>query len=207
MEQIKEFTLDEIKKSLEDMSIPYNEEEGPKNQLELIKTFHYEAFPLTVDLAKVDTVDAEVGVVVRNADHSVDNGIYIFTVLQSGQAGFIVVEPGTISRAPMIRKVTGDMISAINGIDLPPLMPFDMVEIVGHTLTNTFMRMIMESCKIPEEHRKTFLRLYLPKFLANVGLYFTGATKEDGSPMIYEEIANIEPMIIWRSIQKGGYVK
>ena len=47
-------------------------------------------------------------------DNHADNGIYIFTVLHSGQAGFIVVIPSTISRAPLVRKVSGDVISAIN---------------------------------------------------------------------------------------------
>lgn len=198
-----ELDMNKVKSSLAEMEIPYMENAVPAHLMELIKTFGYEAFSLLVDLTNVDTVDAELGVIVRNQNQEVDNGVYIFTVLHSGQAGFIVVEPGTISRAPLVRKVTGDLISAITGIDLPPLMPFDMVEIMAHTLAGTFMRMLMESCRIPEEYEQAFLRLYMPKFLANVGLYFTGATKEDGSPMIYEEIINMEPMMIWRSIQKG----
>lgn len=201
---MKELNLEEIKKSLDEMGIPYSEGSTPENQLELIKSFGYDVIPLTVNLTNVETVDAEVGVIVRNANPEVDNGVYIFTVLHSGQAGFIVVKPGTISRAPIIRKATGDLVTAITAVDLPPLMPFDMVEITAHMLANTFMKMIMESCRIPKEYEQAFLHLYMPKFLANVGLYFVGATKEDGSPIVYEEIANMEPMMIWRSIQKGA---
>lgn len=204
MEEIKKFSMEEIKEALTSMNIPFKDEEAPGNQASLAKTFQYETLPLTVDLRGVDTVDAEAGIIVRNMDGTSDNGVYIFTVLHSGQAGFIVVIPSTISRAPMIRKVTGDMITAISGIDFPPLKPFDMVEIMTHTLSNTFMKFMMESCQIPKEYHAAFLRLYMPKFLANMGLYFTGATKEDGSPMIYEEIVNMEPMMIWRSIQKGA---
>ena len=36
--------------------------------------------------------------------------------------------------------------------------------------------------------RELVLRIYLPKFLANVGVYFTGATTEKGEPLVYEEI-------------------
>lgn len=200
----REFTLDEIKQSLTKMNIPYKDTDVLDHQLELIKSFDFKAFPITVDLTKMDTIDAEVGVIVRKNDLTTDDGVYIFTVLHNGQAGFIVVEPSMITRAPIIRKVAGDMIGAIMGIDLPPLTPFDMVEVTAHTLVGTFMRMLMDSCRIPKEYHEAFLRLYMPKFLANVGLYFTGATNDDGTPMIYEEIANMEPMMIWRSIQKGA---
>lgn len=201
---MKDLNMEAIKAALTDMEIPYKEGGIPDNLMELIKSFGYDAIQLTADLSGVDTVDAELGVIVRNQNLEVDDGVYIFTVLHSGQAGFIVVEPGTISRAPLVRKVTGDLITAITAVELPPLMPFDMVEITAHMLAGTFMKMLMESCRIPKEYEQPFLRLYMPKFLANVGLYFVGATKEDGSPMVYEEIANMEPMMIWRSIQKGS---
>lgn len=201
MENANQFTIDEIKEALKEMNIPYKEE-NTKKYLDLIQSFHYEPLPLTVDLKNIDTVDAMQGVVVRNIDSTIDNGVYVFTILSSGQAGFFVIIPGTVSRAPMIRKVAGDLISLVNGIDFPPLMPFDMVEITGHLLANTFINMIMESCNIPKENRKRFARLYMPKFLANVGMHFTGAAKEDGSPMIYEEIVNIEPMILYRAMMK-----
>lgn len=200
----KEFSMEEIEEALKSMNIPYKRKEAPENQASLAKSFQYEALPIVVNLKSVDTVDSETGVIVRNMDKEADNGVYIFTVLHTGQAGFIVVIPGTISRAPMIRKATGDTITAIMGIDYPPLKPFDMVEIVAFTLANTFLKFMMDSCQIPEEYRSLFMRTYMPKFLANVGLYFTGATKEDGSPMVYEEIVNMEPMMIWQSIQKGA---
>lgn len=203
MDKNKELDLDDVKKSLEEMGIPYREGPIPEHLISLIKSFGYEGFPLLADLTNVDTADAELGVIVRNIDQSVDNGIYIFTVLHSGQAGFIVVAPGTISRAPLVRKVSGDLTAAITAVDMPPLTPFDMVGITAHTLANTFMKNIMESCQVPDEFEQAFLRLYMPKFLANVGMYFVGAVKDDGTPMVYEEIANMEPMIVWRSIQKG----
>lgn len=195
--------LEHVKKALENMGIPYKKDKIPSNQLSLITSFGYEALSLIVDLTNIETVDAETGIIVKNKDQTVDNGIYIFTVLHSGQAGFIVVEPGTISRTPMVRKVSGDVIAAVNGIDMPPLMPYDMVEIVAHSLTGTFMKMLADSCRIPKEYQQAFLRLYVPKFLANVGMYFVGATTDDGKPMIYEEIVNMEPMVIWNALQKG----
>lgn len=201
---MNKLNLEEIKATLTEMGLSYTEGNVPDNLVRLTKTYGYTVIPIVVDLTSESAVDAELGILVQNNALDVDNGVYIFTVLHSGQAGFMVVQPSTVSRAPFIRKVTGDITSAIDGIDLPPLMPFDMVEITAHMLTNTFMHMIMESCHIPKEYKTAFLRLYMPKFLANVGLYFVGATNEDGSPMIYETIANMEPMMVWNSIQKGA---
>ena len=99
MEEQKQFTMNEIKQSLENMGIPYEEKEAPENQQKLVKTYRYEPLPLVVDLTKMEKIDAESGVIVRNMADTVDNGIYAFTVLRSGQAGFLVVIPGTISRA------------------------------------------------------------------------------------------------------------
>lgn len=196
--------IDEIKKSLEEMNIPYKEEMAAAQQLALINSFGYAALPLVADLTHMDNIDAEVGVVVKNADQDVDNGVYIFTVLRSGQAGFVVVKPGTISRAPLIRKVSGDITSAVTGIDMPPLMPFDMMEIAMHVIESTVMQNIMEACRIPKQYEDVFLRIYFPRFLADMGLYYTGAVTKEGKPMVYEELANMEPMAIWNAIQKGG---
>lgn len=198
-----EMSLEEIKNALTDMGIPYIEGNIPDHLMNLITSYKYTPIPLMTDLTNSENVDAELGVVVRYNDPEIDNGIYIFTVLHSGQAGFIVVEPGTVTRAPMIRQVANKITNMITGIDLPPLMPFDMVEIAAHVMANTLMQTVMESCQVSEEYRHTFMRLYMPKFLADVGLYFVGAAKEDGSPMIYEETVNMEPITIWRSIQKG----
>lgn len=195
--------MEDVEKSLDGMGIPYSEENLPADQVNLAKAFGYDLIPLRVDLSGVDTVDAEAGIVVRYGQQDVDNGIYIFTVMHSGKAAFLVVEPSTVSRAPVIQKVTGDMVSAITAVDFPPMTPFDMVEVTGHVLANTFMGMVMDSLQVPGECRQEFLKLYLPRFLSNVGMYFVGASREDGSPMVHERIVNMEPMMVWNSMVKG----
>lgn len=200
-------SMEDIKAALDKMKIPYKEERPQANQLNVINSFGYSAFSLVVDLTHVDTVDAETGVIVKNVDATVDNGIYVFTVLHTGQAAFVVVIPGTISHAPMIRRISGDIISAISGIDMPPMMPYDMVEVMAHVLSSTFMKMITEACNIPAEYHEPFLRIYMPKFLANMGMYYVGAEDKDGKPLIYEEVVNMEPMIIWNALQKKNGIQ
>lgn len=204
---MKELNLEVVKTALTDMGIPYSEDELPENLVGLVKQYGYDPAPLLVDLTEVDTVDAEIGLIVRNANLEVDDGVYIFTVLHSGKAGFIVVQPCTISRAPLIRKLSGDLTSAITAVELPPLQPFDMIEIVGQLLAGTFLKTIMESYNVPKEYEQPFLRLYMPKFLANVGMYYVGLINEDGSPKVYEQTANMEPMIVCQSLLMKGESK
>lgn len=201
---MKELNLEVVKTTLADMGIPYSEDGLPENLVRLVKQYGYDPAPLLVDLTEVDTVDAEIGLIVRNANLEVDDGVYIFTVLHSGKAGFIVVQPCTISRAPLIRKLSGDLTSAITAVELPPLQPFDMIEIVGQLLVGTFLKTIMESYNVPKEYEQPFLRLYMPKFLANVGMYYVGLVNEDGSPKVHEQTANMEPMIVCQSLLMKG---
>lgn len=200
---MKELCFGDIKPMLDGMGIPCTEGDVPGHLMELISSFGYKPYNVLADLNNLDTVDAELGVVVQNANPDVDNGLYIFTVLHSGQAGFIVVEPGTVSRASVVRRAAGDILSAVTAVDLPPMTPFDMVEVTAHVLAGTFLKTVMQTCGIPEEQEQAFLRLYMPRFLANVGMYFVGAVKEDGTPMIYEETVNMEPMALWRAMRKS----
>ena len=200
---MEELNLDEIKGLLNEMGLHYKEESAPEPVQNLIRSFGYRPFPLVVDVSKLENMDASRGALVQNQDLSVDNGVYVFALLHSGQAGFLVVKPGTVSRAPLIRQAAGDVLTAVSGLDIPPLLPFDMMEVAGHVLVNTCIKSIMEACGVEKQYESLFVKLYLPKFLINVAMYMTGAVNEDGSPMIYEATANIEPMAIWQGIQKG----
>ena len=200
---MEELNLDEIKDLLNEMGLHYKEENAPEPEQNLIRSFGYRPFPLVVDVSALENMDASRGTLVQNQDLSVDNGVYVFALLHSGQAGFLVVKPGTVSRAPLIRQAAGDVLTAVSGLNIPPLLPFDMMEVAGHVLVNTCIKSIMEACGVEKQYESLFVKLYLPKFLINVAMYMTGAVNEDGSPMIYEATANIEPMAIWQGIQKG----
>lgn len=201
---MEELNLDEIKGLLDEMGLHYKEENAPEPVQNLIRSFGYRPFPFIVDVSALENMDASHGTLVQNQDLSVDNGVYVFALLHSGQAGFLVVKPGTVSRTPLIRQVAGDILTAVSGLDIPPLLPFDMMEVAGHVLVNTCIKSIMEACGVEKQYESLFVKLYLPKFLINVAMYMTGAVNEDGSPMIYEATANMEPAAIWQSIKKGA---
>ena len=197
-----ELDLNEIKTLLDEMDLPYIDRPAPEPEQNLMSAFGYRPYPLTVDLSGLDTLDADRGTLVQKKDLSQDNGVYVFAILESGRAGFLVVRPSTISRAPFVHRVTGDLVAAVTGVDAPPLLPFDMVEITGQVLVKTCLKDIMDVYGVEEAYRPLFLKLYLPKFLVNVAMYMTGAAGEDGSPLIYEETVNIEPAAIWETIKK-----
>lgn len=164
-----------------------------------VQELGYEPHPILVDtkgMSGVD-VDADFGVVVTYKDDADNNGVYVFVVLRDHSYGLITLLPSTISKAPMIRKVSGDMTNAILSVDHPPLTPFDMVEVAGQVLLNTFIKDIRIAYHIPDEQKEAFLKMYLPKFLVNIAYYYTGAVdKKTGKPMVNEEIADMQPAYI-----------
>ena len=73
MQKINIPSMEDIKTALDSMDIPYKEVNAPENQLALIRSFHYDAMPLTVDLTHKENVDAETGTVVYSMDNHADN--------------------------------------------------------------------------------------------------------------------------------------
>lgn len=165
----------------------------------------YDTHPMIVNLESMETVNADLGVIVTHKDIQTNNGVYIFVVLKDHTQGLITVLPSTVSKGPAIRKVAGDFTNALLGVEHPPLTPFDMVEITGQILVNTFLKDIMIAYNIPKEKERQFLCMYLPKFLVEVAYYYTGASDQDGKPLVTEEIADMEPAIIRQALVEGSF--
>lgn len=182
-----------IKQSLDTMGVLYQERPAEEQLIGFIAQCGYTAQPMVVNLEALSTVDAEIGVIVTHEDETVNNGVYIFCVLANHTLGLITVIPSTISKGPMVHKVIGDITNAVTGVVTPPLTTFDMIEITGQVIANTVMRNLMTALNIPKSKEHAFICMYLPKFLANVAMYYTGAADKEGRPMVSEEIADIEP--------------
>lgn len=198
-----ELNWTEIKKGLDTMGVSYQERDADESLRRFIKQCGYDAHPMIVCLSKLDTVDADIGVIVTHESQETNNGVYIFCVLRNHTLGLITVIPSTVFKGPMIRKVTGDITNAITGVVLPSLTTFDMIEVTGQVIANTVMRDLITAFNIPKEKEQSFICMYLPKFLANVAMHYTGAADKDGNPMVNEEIADMEPTRI-RQMVLGG---
>ena len=193
----------QVKANLEEMGLPYQERPAEPKLANFIRQCGYEAHPMIVLTEGLETINADIGVLVTNLDEASNNGVYIFCVLKDNTLGLVTVIPSTISKAPMVRKLVGDITNAVTGIVMPPLTPFDMVEITGQVIQNTVMKNIMGACNIPKGMEASFLCMYLPKFLANVALYHTGAADKDGKPLVNEEIVDMEPSHIRQMLVNG----
>lgn len=191
-----------VKENLKTMGVSYQERPCEETLHNFIKQCGYETHPMIVDLTNLSTVDADLGVVVSHENPETNDGVYVFCVLKNHTLGLITVIPNTISKGPMIRQVAGDITTAITGVVTPPLTAFDMIEVTGQVIANTVMKNLMTAFNIPKEQESKFICMYLPKFLANVALHYTGAAK-DGKPIVNEEIADMEPTQIRQMIMGG----
>ncbi len=185
---------DDVKQALEQMQLPYQETGVSDTLVNYMDMCGYRAYPVTVDVSGLNTIDAKMGVLASPKEETDNNGVYIFCVLENGALGLVTVIPSTVSKAPQIRKAIGDIKSALEEIPLPPLTPFDLTEITGQVLDHVITKWIVTGLHLSQAEKETFLRLYLPKFLSNVGLYYLGVADESGKPKINEEIVNVEPI-------------
>ena len=186
---------DAIKQNLTSMGVSFTECEPTPSLAGFIEQCGYNAHPMIVNLHDLETVDSDMGVVVTSADETTNDGVYIFSVLNDNSLALITIIASTIAKGPLIRKLTIEYTDAITGVITEPLSTFDMMEIVGQVLANTVMKQTIRAFNIPKDKEQPFITAYLPKFLANVAMYYTGAAK-DGKPMVNEEIVNMEPALV-----------
>lgn len=187
---------EQIRTNLDTMGMTYQERTIDDTLSGYIHQCGYCTHPLVVNMDSVDFVDATLGVLVTHVDEHTNNGVYVFVVLRDHTQGLITVIPSTISKGPVLRKVEGDITNAITGISKPAMTPFDLMEVTGQVLANTVMKDILTAFHIPREKEKSFLRIYLPKFLSNVASYYLGVKTKDGKPVVIEEIVDMEPAMI-----------
>ena len=197
----KRMTLDwdKIKENLTAMNVSFVDC-SPSESLEgFIKECGYVVHPMIVNLKDLEMVNSDTGVIVTSVNENVNNGVYIFSILEDGSLALVTVIPSTVSKGPLIRKLSGDYTEALMGVATEPLTPFDLIEVTGQVLANTVMKHIMASFNIPKEKEQDFISVYLPKFLANVAMHYTGASK-DSKPIVNEEIADMEPALVRQMI-------
>ena len=196
------FDEEKVISGLNALGTPYQKRDVETSLTNFIDTCGYKVHPIIVNLTTLETVDADIGVVVTHKDEANNDGTYVFCVLKNNTLGLITIVPSTISKSVMVRRVSGDVTNAIQGIDMPPLTTYDMVEVVGQVIANTVMKMVMSSCNIPKDKEWEFVRVYMPKFLSNVAMQYVGATNEEGKPMVHEEITDMEPTLVRQMVMK-----
>lgn len=153
------------------------------------------------DVTKIEGITGKMGLLVSYKNTEENNGIYLLVIQADQSLALITVIPSTISNGTKIRRLVGELTDASARIVKTPITPFEWVEITGQFLANAVLKKIAMACNIPEEDENRFMTLYLPKFLADVAMYYTGAER-NGKPIIYEELVNLEPLKI-KELLKG----
>lgn len=185
----------EVLKRLDEMGLPILDKSELGRTPELMRTiaedvYNFVMSDIFVDLQSVDGLDAVNGVVVTYKNQENNDGVYIFTVQKDSSISLMVVIPNSISTGPMIRRTSGDIVSAITGLDLPMLSVFDKVEITGQVIADTIITPMMDMLNIPQNKRVQFVTIYLPRFMANVAQQYIG------SSTLKEEIVEMEPYMV-----------
>lgn len=144
-----------------------------------------------IDVSSIPEVHSDVALIVTYADEGVNNGVYAYCAQPDGSTAMMVIQPSTISKGPMISRVTGDVVDAITGIEnMPILTTFDKVEVIGGVIGRTVLEPLMDTLGIPEAGRELFEKLYLPRLMANIAFQYLG------SDQLKEEMVEMEPYTV-----------
>lgn len=175
---------------LEEMDLVIDESFSSDALSELANIYGFISHNKFVNLSAIDGIDTEWGLIVTYQEEFSNNGVYIFCVQHDTSIGLFVITPSTISKAPMISEVTGNFVTAMTGVDTPPLTTFDKTEIYGTLIVDTMIKPLMDALNIPPEKRDNFVNLYLPRFLSNVARQYLG------DETLKEEVVEMEPQMV-----------
>ena len=107
---------DIIKNNLTEIGVTFTECEPSESLSGFIRQCGYISHPMIVNLHNLETVDSDMGVIVTSVDETINDGVYIFSVLNDNSLALITIVPSTIAKGPMIRKLAGEYTDAITGI-------------------------------------------------------------------------------------------
>ena len=186
----KLFDWDKVKENLTEARLPIIEGYTSSPLVQLADAHGLQSEGTYVDLEGVEGLNAKYGLIVTYKQAESNNGVYVFCVQEDSSVGMFVLIPSTISKSPMINRVTGDITSVLTGLDLPLLTTFDKTEIVGFVIVNTIIEPLMDTLSIPHEQRQSFIHTYLPRFMANVTRQYVG------DPELREEVIEMEPTFV-----------
>lgn len=135
--------------------------------------------------------DGTRGLLVRMKDDTYNNGVYMLHLTDKGEYVLEVIVPNTADKDELIQKLVHQMSTHFDTMDIADLGVFDLVEIYGYVIANTVVKRVAQGLyPHDKERRKKFVTLYMPRFLANVALFYSG---DEG---MKEEVVNSEPYVL-----------
>lgn len=153
---------------------------------EIIPSLGYQ-FVANADGKRIQT---ERGMVVTAFDRTFNDGFYIFRN-DNGAYLLEVLKPNTVDKSELITTIIQTADNLLSQLNVSDLEIYDLTQVYAHLLVNQVVKPMAQHI-YPDNpvKQEQFVRIYLPRFMANAARYYMGDST------LVEEAVNAEPHVV-----------
>ncbi len=153
---------------------------------EIIPSLGYQ-FVSNIDGKRIQT---ERGMIVTAFDRTFNDGFYIFRN-DNGAYLLEVLKPNTIDKSELITTIIQTADNLLSQVNVSDLEIYDLTQVYAHLLVNQVVKPMAQHI-YPDNpvKQEQFVRIYLPRFMANAARYYMGDST------LVEEAVNAEPHVV-----------
>jgi len=135
-------------------------------------------------------IQTERGMVVTAFDRTFNDGFYIFRN-DNGAYLLEVLKPNTVDKSELITTIIQTADNLLSQLNVSDLEIYDLTQVYAHLLVNQVVKPMAQHI-YPDNpvKQEQFVRIYLPRFMANAARYYMGDST------LVEEAVNAEPHVV-----------
>jgi len=135
-------------------------------------------------------IQTERGIIVTAFDRTFNDGFYIFRN-DNGAYLLEVLKPNTIDKSELITTIIQTADNLLSQVNVSDLEIYDLTQVYAHLLVNQVVKPMAQHI-YPDNpvKQEQFVRIYLPRFMANAARYYMGDST------LVEEAVNAEPHVV-----------
>ena len=135
-------------------------------------------------------IQTERGMIVTAFDRTFNDGFYIFRN-DNGAYLLEVLKPNTIDKSELITTIIQTADNLLSQVNVSDLEIYDLTQVYAHLLVNQVVKPMAQHI-YPDNpvKQEQFVRIYLPRFMANAARYYMGDST------LVEEAVNAEPHVV-----------
>lgn len=135
-------------------------------------------------------IQTERGMVVTAFDRTFNDGFYIFRN-DNGAYLLEVLKPNTVDKSELITTIIQTADNLLSQLNVSDLEIYDLTQVYAHLLVNQVVKPMAQHI-YPDNpvKQEQFVRIYLPRFMANAARYYMGDST------LVEEAVNVEPHVV-----------